>query len=99
MFPSPKTYKVILTDKDLQTCMVGVEVNKNARSGQYALFEMELTSFPRQPAGPGTPVLRSQLQTHKLSAMTIPEDARDIRKWLYELFHDAYGADCHIMVY
>ncbi len=99
MSSSPQIYKVILTDTDLKTCMVGVEVNKNARSGQYALFEVELTSFPRQPSGPETPLLRSQLQTHKLSTMTIPEDAGDIRKWLYALFRNAFGKDCHIMVY
>ncbi len=98
MAPLEEAYRVIVTSAALGSCIVDVELYKNARSGLYALFELGLTNFPLNKGNENVPVLRSQLESGKLSTTTVPRDVTNVREWISELFREAFGGDSKITV-
>lgn len=98
MAPVEEAYRVIVTSADQKSCIVEVELYKNARSGLYALFELTLANSPSGSVGENLPVLRSQLENGKLSTTTIPRDVTNIKEWIMELFADAFGSDSKITI-
>ncbi len=98
MAPVEEAYRVIVTSADLRSCIVEVELYKNARSGLYALFELALANSPSGSGNENLSVLRSQLENGKLSTTTIPRDVTNIKEWIVDMFRDAFGNDSKITI-
>jgi hypothetical protein len=97
MSPAQEEYRVIVTEGDLKTCIIEVSLHKNARAGLYALFELGLSNFPLR-SEENLPLLRSQLENRKMSATTIPRGVTNVKRWLLDLFREAYGRDSSITI-